>query len=63
LPEDRGVTGQLYGGDWENRLKQELLLGFVYIDVTIITLFKDMLYLEMLVLPVQALIWSSQILT
>ncbi|MDD3910874.1 MAG: alpha-glucan family phosphorylase [Bacteroidales bacterium] len=27
LPEDRGVTGQLYGGDWENRLKQELLLG------------------------------------
>src|SRR5574344_647650 len=27
LPEDRGVTGQLYGGDWANRLKQELLLG------------------------------------
>ena len=27
LPEDRGITGQLYGGDWENRLKQELLLG------------------------------------
>ena len=27
LPEDRGVTHQLYGGDWENRLKQELLLG------------------------------------
>ncbi|MCI1779123.1 MAG: alpha-glucan family phosphorylase, partial [Bacteroidales bacterium] len=27
LPEDRGVTGELYGGDWENRLKQELLLG------------------------------------
>lgn len=27
LPEDRCVTHQLYGGDWENRLKQELLLG------------------------------------
>lgn len=27
LPEDRSVTHQLYGGDWENRLKQELLLG------------------------------------
>lgn len=27
LPEDRHVTHQLYGGDWENRLKQELLLG------------------------------------
>ncbi|MBR3931715.1 MAG: alpha-glucan family phosphorylase, partial [Tidjanibacter sp.] len=27
LPEDRAVTHQLYGGDWENRLKQELLLG------------------------------------
>ena len=27
LPEDRNVTHQLYGGDWENRLKQELLLG------------------------------------
>ena len=27
LPEDRSVTYQLYGGDWENRLKQELLLG------------------------------------
>ncbi len=26
-PEDRSVTHQLYGGDWENRLKQELLLG------------------------------------
>ena len=26
-PEDRQVTHQLYGGDWENRLKQELLLG------------------------------------
>ncbi len=25
--EDRGITHQLYGGDWENRLKQELLLG------------------------------------
>jgi glycogen phosphorylase/synthase len=24
---DHGVTHQLYGGDWENRLKQELLLG------------------------------------
>ena len=27
-PEDRQVTHQLYGGDWENRLKQEILLGF-----------------------------------
>lgn len=27
LPEDRTVTHHLYGGDWENRLKQELLLG------------------------------------
>ncbi|MFB6318934.1 alpha-glucan family phosphorylase [Saccharicrinis sp. FJH54] len=27
-PADRTVTHQLYGGDWENRLKQELLLGF-----------------------------------
>ena len=27
LQEDRGITHQLYGGDWENRLKQELLLG------------------------------------
>ena len=26
-PFDRGVTAQLYGGDWENRFKQELLLG------------------------------------
>lgn len=25
--EDRQVTHHLYGGDWENRLKQELLLG------------------------------------
>ncbi|MCQ2135483.1 MAG: alpha-glucan family phosphorylase [Bacteroidales bacterium] len=27
IPEDRQVTHQLYGGNWENRLKQELLLG------------------------------------
>lgn len=27
LPEDRSVTYNLYGGNWENRLKQELLLG------------------------------------
>lgn len=27
LAEDRSITHQLYGGDWENRLKQELLLG------------------------------------
>ena len=27
-PADRNITHQLYGGDWENRLKQELLLGF-----------------------------------
>lgn len=27
IPEDRCVTHHLYGGDWENRLKQELLLG------------------------------------
>jgi phosphorylase/glycogen(starch) synthase len=27
VPEDREVTYHLYGGSWENRLKQELLLG------------------------------------
>src|SRR5574344_621577 len=27
LPEDRTITHQLYGGNWENRLKQEILLG------------------------------------
>ncbi|MDR2563931.1 MAG: alpha-glucan family phosphorylase, partial [Prevotellaceae bacterium] len=27
IPEDRAVTYHLYGGDWENRLKQEILLG------------------------------------
>jgi phosphorylase/glycogen(starch) synthase len=27
LPNDRIVTHQLYGGDWENRFMQELLLG------------------------------------
>ena len=27
LPEDRQITHHLYGGDWENRLKQEILLG------------------------------------
>ncbi len=27
LDEDRSITYHLYGGDWENRLKQELLLG------------------------------------
>ena len=26
-PEDRSITHQLYGGDWNNRFKQELLLG------------------------------------
>ncbi|MCF8303772.1 MAG: alpha-glucan family phosphorylase [Bacteroidales bacterium] len=26
-PQDRQVTHQLYGGDWDNRFKQELLLG------------------------------------
>ncbi|MBP1645066.1 MAG: glgP [Bacteroidetes bacterium] len=26
-PEDRTITHQLYGGNWENRLKQEILLG------------------------------------
>ena len=25
--DDRAITANLYGGDWENRLKQELLLG------------------------------------
>ena len=25
--EDKDITAQLYGGDWENRLKQEFLLG------------------------------------
>ncbi len=27
LDEDRSITYHLYGGDWENRLKQEILLG------------------------------------
>ncbi len=27
LEEDRSITHHLYGGDWENRLKQEILLG------------------------------------
>ncbi|MCD4734409.1 MAG: alpha-glucan family phosphorylase, partial [Bacteroidales bacterium] len=27
IQEDRTVTHQLYGGDWQNRFKQELLLG------------------------------------
>ncbi|MFR9552845.1 MAG: alpha-glucan family phosphorylase [Rikenellaceae bacterium] len=27
LPEDRNITHHLYGGDWENRLKQEMVLG------------------------------------
>ncbi len=27
LEEDRSITHYLYGGDWENRLKQELVLG------------------------------------
>lgn len=27
LEEDRQITHHLYGGDWENRLKQEILLG------------------------------------
>ncbi len=27
LDEDRQITHHLYGGDWENRLKQEILLG------------------------------------
>ena len=27
LDEDRSITYHLYGGDWENRLKQEFLLG------------------------------------
>lgn len=26
-PEDRAVTYQLYGGDWQNRFRQEMLLG------------------------------------
>lgn len=26
-PEDRQITHQLYGGDWDNRMKQEILLG------------------------------------
>jgi alpha-glucan phosphorylase-like protein len=26
-PEDRGITSALYGGDWELRIKQEMLLG------------------------------------
>ena len=26
-PEDRRITSELYGGDWDNRLRQEILLG------------------------------------
>ncbi|MBQ3634923.1 MAG: alpha-glucan family phosphorylase [Bacteroidales bacterium] len=26
-PEDRTITHSLYGGDWENRMKQEIILG------------------------------------
>jgi phosphorylase/glycogen(starch) synthase len=26
-PEDRSITHHLYGGDWENRFKQEMILG------------------------------------
>ena len=33
-PEDREVTYHLYGGSWENRLKQELLLGIGEDDET-----------------------------
>lgn len=33
LNEDRSITHHLYGGNWENRLKQELLLGFGGIQV------------------------------
>ena len=29
---DRQITQSLYGGDWENRLKQEYLLGIEHID-------------------------------
>lgn len=32
-PEDRAITHHLYGGDWENRLKQEILLGIGGIKV------------------------------
>ena len=31
--EDRSITHHLYGGDWENRLKQEILLGIGGIKV------------------------------
>ncbi len=27
MPEDRAITHHLYGGDWENRFRQEILLG------------------------------------
>ncbi|WP_028574856.1 alpha-glucan family phosphorylase [Desulfonatronovibrio hydrogenovorans] len=27
MPQDREITAQLYGGDWEMRLKQEIVLG------------------------------------
>lgn len=27
LPQDRAITHHLYGGDWENRFKQEMILG------------------------------------
>ena len=49
---DRPITHQLYGGDWENRLKQEILLGIggiltlkaLGIRKMFITVMKDMLH-------------------
>ncbi len=34
LPEDRGITDSLYGGDHLHRLKQEILLGFGTVSVS-----------------------------
>ncbi|HBF89440.1 MAG TPA: alpha-glucan family phosphorylase [Bacteroidales bacterium] len=41
---DRSVTHQLYGGDWENRLKQELLLGVGGIRLIEAMKIKPMIY-------------------
>lgn len=42
--QDRSITHQLYGGDWENRLKQELLLGFGGIKALDLLGYKKELY-------------------
>ena len=38
---DRSITHQLYGGDWENRLKQEILLGIIFTAFQILREFEN----------------------